>query len=261
VERSRLLASRQVVGKFTIKPRVVVHGQFVEKLWRDFNAVVFVARLDAVLGLLAAPVFTKSKTSSIKQVTREGWVRRLGTTDVAFGGTPAPILLSTQTNWVLHEGEFQGFGTAFIVDGAARVESRIRAENFGPAVFLALLGMTDADELTLRAELTDNRSETVEVPEQKVDTDTPRYVVTTRWTRLTIESDPFVVPTVRGYVPALLVKRQSTPYREHVLIGAKSLARPLEELRASRGSLSGQRIRIRKESDQATAPYELEVIT
>ena len=42
-----------------------------------------------------------------------------------------------------------------------------------------------------------------------------------RWITLTVESEPFVVLTGRGYAPAILVRRNGAVQREHLLIGAK----------------------------------------
>ena len=93
-----------------------------------------------------------------------------------------------------------------------------------------------------------------------LDQQLPRISAGTGWTNLTILGEIGCFYTARGYVPALSVQRGEV---EHVLlVGAQSLARPLEELRiATDGTLAGKDIRIRKVRAEISAPYELEVIT
>ncbi len=85
----------------------------------------------------------------------------------------------------------------------------------------------------------------------------PRLHVGTGWTELTIESEVGVLKTARGYAPGVVVRRAETPHL--FLVGAASLAVPLEALREKRGgSLKGAVIRVRKTRPDQTAPYEVE---
>jgi hypothetical protein len=94
---------------------------------------------------------------------------------------------------------------------------------------------------------------------ERVGTDTPRLRVGEPWTDVLVLSEPFVIPTVRGYAPAILVRRRSVTYKEHLLVGARSIAIPLEELRLSTGSLVGQSLSIRKTAGHQSAPYEVKI--
>ena len=86
-----------------------------------------------------------------------------------------------------------------------------------------------------------------------------RVKVGTGWTELALLSEVCVVFTRRGYVPAVRVRRGST---DHVLlVGAMSLAEPLEELRKATGQLIGHVIRVRKTTEQPTSPYEVSVVS
>lgn len=83
-----------------------------------------------------------------------------------------------------------------------------------------------------------------------------RLKVGTGWTEITLTSEVGVVPTRRGYVPAVQVDRGATSHL--MLVGAISLAGPLEVIRARDGSLVGKKLRIRKTAETAMSPYEVE---
>lgn len=83
-----------------------------------------------------------------------------------------------------------------------------------------------------------------------------RLKVGTGWTEITLMSEVGVVPTRRGYVPAVHVNRGHTLHL--MLIGAVSLAAPLETIRARDGHLLGKKLRIRKTAEAAMSPYEVE---
>lgn len=87
----------------------------------------------------------------------------------------------------------------------------------------------------------------------------PRLRVGTAWTRVRVLSEPYVVLTVRGYVPALRVEEIGTGLDHELFISAKSLAEGLEELRRYNGGrFEGLQFRLRKESTEKMAPYEVE---
>ena len=84
-----------------------------------------------------------------------------------------------------------------------------------------------------------------------------RLKVGTGWTDLTLVSEVGVVNTRRGYVPAVEVERGET--RHLLLLGAASLADPLERIRLNRGGLlKNLKVRIRKTGEAAISPYEVE---
>lgn len=85
----------------------------------------------------------------------------------------------------------------------------------------------------------------------------PRLRIGSGWTEVSIESEVGVVKTARGYAPALHVRRGDVAHL--LLIGAASLAGPLEKIRAERaGLLLGACVRIRRVRPDQTAPYEVE---
>ena len=91
-----------------------------------------------------------------------------------------------------------------------------------------------------------------------IDENEVRLNVTTGWQSLEILSEVGVAYTFRGFNPARIVSRNGA--RHVLLIGAKSLSEPLNQIRKSRGHLIGIEIRCRKTGSEKTAVYEIETI-
>ena len=86
----------------------------------------------------------------------------------------------------------------------------------------------------------------------------PRLRVATEWLDLTVEADPYVVVTARGYVAALAVRDASGKSHE-LLAGAASISQGIELLREENdGEYTGIRFKIRRESGDRFARYEIE---
>jgi hypothetical protein len=90
-------------------------------------------------------------------------------------------------------------------------------------------------------------------------TNTQRIEVGTAWKQFEIISEPFVQPTALGYAPTILI-RDSKGFIGYLLVGARSLARPLEERRSKVGSLIGLKIKVCKSGDSSAAPYLIEFV-
>jgi len=88
-----------------------------------------------------------------------------------------------------------------------------------------------------------------------------RLVVGTDWVPIELVSDPFITVTYRGYAVAIDVRVISTQLEYTLLVGAKSLSDPLEQLRERAGGvLTGQRCAVRKSGVERTATYEMREI-
>ena len=86
----------------------------------------------------------------------------------------------------------------------------------------------------------------------------PRLRVGTEWLDLTVEADPYIVVTARGYAAALAVRDASGKSHE-LLAGAASIAQGIELLREENGGeYTGIRFKIRRESGDRFARYEIE---
>ena len=79
------------------------------------------------------------------------------------------------------------------------------------------------------------------------------------WIELKIISESDVVLTTFGYAPFLRVKENTTDNEYGFYVSAKSLADPLEKLRKDNGGIfEGIQFRVRKESTDPKAKYEVE---
>ena len=86
----------------------------------------------------------------------------------------------------------------------------------------------------------------------------PRLRVSTEWIDLTLEAEPYVVVTARGYVPGLNV-RDADGKSYELLAGAGSISEGIELLREENdGEYVGIRFKIRRESSDRFAKYEIE---
>lgn len=218
------------------------------------HAAAFVAPLSEIAQMLRVPVRSTSPNRRLAQVTSPDWDRILqpwGNLDF-----PLPIVLSSRTNWTLSGNKLEVFAEAYIIDGACRLEAQLQSEPMTSAIFTVLLGLAPDEELMLR-EAVFQQSPSEPILEQRVGTDTPRLKVESRWVLANIESEPFVVPTRRGYTAAVLVRRKGVNHAEHILVGARSVSEPLELARLRHGHLEGLQIRMRKTGDTATSPYEV----
>jgi len=94
-------------------------------------------------------------------------------------------------------------------------------------------------------------------PQQSTfDSATDRLKVGTKWINLKIVGELFIVPTVNGYAPALLVLTELDEIK-HVLVGAKSFSAGLESIRNYVGQIENQFISIRKDGETKYAMYEV----
>jgi hypothetical protein len=88
----------------------------------------------------------------------------------------------------------------------------------------------------------------------------PTLKVNTGWIELTVNGEPNVAITFKGYAPVLPVSVNQTGLDYILYIAAKSLAEALEPLRiTNNGLFSGLQFSIRKSSEDRFAPYEIKV--
>ena len=253
-----------------LRPRFVFHAHD----WTSVpNAATTAIPLPDVSASVIVPVSHEVEGCRLQQVATDGWDRCLKpsrtpkTPDLFF----FPVTISARGAWHLSNGNLSVFDRGYLLDGACRLETACRSGVPAMVPAIVLFQLTAAEELDLRSQLTATTTShgttapsvnprTAQQPDAmspRIDTSTPRAEVSDRWVTFTVESEPFVVPTSRGYAPAILARRPGAAQRQHLLIGAKSLASPLERIRQSRKALTGQVIQVRKLGGEKTAPYEL----
>jgi hypothetical protein len=86
----------------------------------------------------------------------------------------------------------------------------------------------------------------------------PSLHVGTAWTEVELISDVTVRLTFQGYAPVVAVRVTATGLAYWLFISAKSLAESIEPLRQTNGGFCGLRLRLRKESTEKYARYEVE---
>ena len=250
-------ADAPIRAKFTMVPQLSFPAEVCD--WRNgLRCAMFVAPLKEIVRYLVAPVHSYAPGRLLAQTILNGWDRVLqpwGSLDI-----PIPVIVSGRTNWLVSGSSLEIFAEAYVLDGACRLESMLSAESRGDIAVAAVMGLSENDEVDIRRDLFQQAAAVEQPAQPKCGTDTPRVKISVAWMTLTFTSEPFVVPTSRGYAPAVLVKRKGAIQQEHILIGARSLAEPIEALRLSRGFLEGLTVRIHKSSDDATAPYEVMIV-
>jgi hypothetical protein len=240
-----------------LQPRVTVPALCATDHSFGDPALAFFS-LEQLQASILIPVKQTSQGCFFEQATVPGWDRlvRPSVDPAANSEALIPVLVSARDAWDKAAAELHVFDRGYVIDGASRLEAAARRDRLGHFPVIAVFGLDERQELALRAHLRapDATNKIIE-PAARFDTDTPRLEVHDKWVRFTVESDPFVVPTARGYAPAILVRRPTAKQREHLLIGAASLAKPLETIRLREGSLKGRSITIRKDGPDKTATY------
>ena len=225
-------------------------------------SAISILPLASLAAHVTVPVQGRVDRATLSQETAPEWDRQL-VVDHRLGAPrfSSPVILSTRNRWHIHDNTSEVFDRALVVDGAKRLEAAFAFPSPGDIPVTIVYGLSPRIELELRrlvqdASVTSARIETRE----RVGTSTPRLTVGEQWVEVHVSSDPFVVPTLLGYSPAILVRKPAGHITEHILIGAKSLATELETLRRTHGTLTGAHVRIRKKGSERLAPYEVEII-
>jgi hypothetical protein len=219
--------------------------------------------LDELLRCITVPVSVPSNNPVFNETTVSGWYRDLNRTAPSTVRHPEPLafpcVVSAHGAWRESAGRIHVYNNAVLIDGAARLLLLVTDAVPKPLVpCIVFLDLPLDRDLILRR-LFDHRDKAAHEDDVSppIDTTTPRLVINTTPLELRIESDPFVVPTSLGYAPAVLILRKGNVHREHILIGAKSLATELEKIRRLTGTLKGSRISVCKESDERMAQYRV----
>ena len=91
--------------------------------------------------------------------------------------------------------------------------------------------------------------------------DFPVMKANTEWSEVEVIGGPETILTVKGYTPVLIVAIPGSDVKHKLYVAPKSLAEKLEPLRQKNGdSFTGLKFRLKKESLDKFAKYELEKI-
>ena len=254
---------RPLRATFKVDPSLVIAASTHESLiWPDTASATFVVGVEELRAHTVVPVAQTYGESHLTQTSAEGWQRILDPSDSAEEVSfHPPVLLSPRTNWHLSSNSIEVYNNAFIIDGAHRLEAALRSSQPLKALATAVFGLDPASELLLRNRSDSSNNSAVRViTQQKFDTSSPRLKIDETLLRIELRSEPFVMPAAFGYVAAILATCEGSDEIFHLIVGARSLTEPLEELRTRFGALHGIRIAVRKAGPERSAPYEVEFL-
>ena len=250
---------RAIKGKLSAAPRVMINslrcdGAIVPKK----KSVLASVGPEQLLRHVQVPVSKKSAAANLRQTTDSEWKRQLDDIDPSHPCFVPPVIISARSGWNLKDDTIEVFDRAVVVDGARRLEAALSGKFQDDVPIMVIFGLDVGGEKKLRNQIHSQGSSTLVIETERFDSITPRLVVDDLPVDLEVQSEPFVMPTARGYAPAILVRRDNAPTAEHLLVGAKSLSGPLETIRTETGSLKGSRIEVRKESAERSALYQVQ---
>lgn len=228
-DREESLASLSVRRGATVRGKVAVAARF-----RVPNVIV-----DGDAALVRLPLGIAQK--AIRQ--KSAYEGDAQPPDVCPTGA---VVVRAKGNWFLEGNELGIVKAADLIAGDTYLAAAIAAQA-DSVLCLALFAEARQGDIAYL-----DASGAAE--QAQVGTNTERLTVTTRPIVVTIQSEPFVTPTRFGYTPAVLVSKGSS-LRQHLLVSAKSLGDPLEEIRVRRGGLTGTVVELKKESDERSSKY------
>ena len=235
------------------------------------NRCFLIASLTAreLASLLWIPVGQTLPETAVEQRMESPWQRQLfeqSRDDPYPSGLPyvAPLVVSGRDTWLYHDDHIEIFESGAVLDGAVRLQWLTQYQPDTEVPFMLIMDLHAHEEWEIRQTLeppTSDGSSTQTIAERRqenlFDTDTQRLKIGVTPVRATIWSEPFVVRTSFNYVPAIFVRREGEPAKEHLIVGPRSLFTPLEEIIAERGKLTGAIIEVAKTSDARSAPYQV----
>ena len=187
---------------------------------------------------------------------------------------PTGLVLSSRSSWLFDGSYLHLHDTALVIDGAYRLASwALSGTATGDAPAVVLTGLSNVDELAVRntfVPLGSSPSTQRGGPREQLSFGPADAVVEeahgmdritvsgTEWRTFTFLSEPFIVPTARGYGVATIVTEDGAGDRRLLYVGAKSLAVEIETHRRRQGFLAHARARLRKLAAESSAQYVIE---
>ena len=225
-----------------------------------YKTVIAKLSLNVLIANTVVPVHKKMNNTTLLQETSTDWDRQLITSqDLGKPHFFSPVILSARNRWHLKDNTSEIFDRAVVIDGAKRLEVANMFDSIIDIPIMIIYGLRPDDELVLRHQLNNTGEYTSIETRKRVGTTAPRLVIKDNWISIEVLSDPFVVPTSRGYAPAILIQRSNAYHAEYIFIAAKSIAVVLEKIRLNRNTLRGVRLMIRKTGLERTSTYQLRV--
>ena len=254
---------KKIRAKHNLEPRISLFVVRCDKNAVPGASAVALSKLApfALASSVVVPVNQRNPAAKLHQEVDDSWKRYVSIRKDKIPPSFAnPVIVSPRGRWFMDDDTIEIYDRAVLIDGASRLEVALQLMSPHEIPVVIVMGLDAERELSLRRQIHDSpfKSDTKIV--ERIGTTSPRLVVHDVVITFEIVSDPFVVPTIRGYSPAVLVQRSKTPHLEHLLISAKSLATEFERLRTKYGSLIGLHVRTRKINRAQTSPYEVQLV-
>ncbi len=169
-----------------------------------------------------------------------------------------PFIVSMRNEWLMIDKRIEIYGKVPLVSGSRRLENVLAESPESKVRVIAIPGLTEENEIILGAPVhfgaeTSSRVEFVE----RFETMTERLQVDEEMLTLEIKSEPFVMSTSWNFSPVLLVRCENANFDQHLIVGARSLFFPLQDILQTRGSLKGAVISVYKDGPHKSAAYRV----
>ena len=250
-----------VIKKGAIKGRADIKSRLILNVIGDKDfAVAYVDPL-SICNFLISPVIELNKAIPLHQEVRDGWdriLKKIDFKDVSSGSKT--LIVSARNKWNIFEGKVNIIETAYIIDGSNYLHYLVSSNTKQKIPMTIIFGATESDEINIRRGINLSHSFNISDIANKVGTDSSRLIIDDNWKEVTIKSDPFVIVTGLGYTAAIHVIEKNTTELKHLIVGAKSLTKEIDFYREKFGTLNGIQLKIRKQSSDQRAPYEIFLI-
>ena len=207
-----------------------------------------------------APVERVIGNTHLDQRVLAGWDKQLlppndGLDEITLW---KPFIVSMRNEWLMIDKIIEIYGKVPLVSGSRRLENVLAESPESKVRVIAIPGLTEENEIILGAPVhfdaeTSSRIEFVE----RFETMTERLQVDEEMLTLEIKSEPFVMSTSWNFSPVLLVRCENANFDQHLIVGARSLFFPLQDILQTRGSLKGAVISVYKDGPHKAAAYRV----
>jgi len=251
-------SENSIAGKLeNFKPVTIsACSSFMFKLGgKEFHVALLEVIAEEIRYLIEVPVSKIFDDTKLKQITDDNCDRQFLTLDPPFDHLTLlkPIFVSGRKKWIFENEEVKLLGNGVLLDGARRLELLLNSNTdlSQKIPVFVIFNLTIAEEKEIRKHFEESNTFTERLEfVERFDTTTTRFQATNKPVVIKIMSDPFGMPTARGYVAAVMIRRPGKNNNEHLIVSAMSLTKPLEELRMRRnGTLKGAVVAVHKDGD------------
>ena len=255
-------ATRGLKGSVSIKAEYAIEAcETLQDLKGSGNdAFTFQITAAELKDYVFAPVERAIGDTNLEQRVLDGWNKQLlppndGLDEITLW---KPFIVSMRNEWLMIDEGIEIYGRVPLISGSRRLENVLTQSPKAKVRVLAIPGLSSRDEISLGAPLSyDSESLSRIEYVERFETMTERLQVDEQILTLEIRSEPFVMSTSWNFSPVILVKSQNADFEQHLIVGAKSLFFPLQDILQTRGCLKGAVISVYKDGPNKSAAYRV----